>query len=64
VIHAGNPDLVAAFDYFHFARPIVPPSLAGADLTNPITVPDSALLTFLGANVSAGNAVRRRATRH
>jgi hypothetical protein len=59
VIHAGNPDLVAAFDYFRFARPQVPPSLAGANLTQGS---DSVLLSFLGAN--AVPSTRHRTVRH
>ena len=62
VIRAGNPDLVAAFDYFRFARPQVPPSLAGVDLA---TVSDATLLTFLGANASsAPPAARHRGVHH
>ncbi len=59
VLHIGNPDLVAAFDYFRFVRPQVPASLAGADLTQ---VSPSVLLSFLGANVNGPprhRAVRR-----
>ena len=59
VIHIGNPDLVAAFDYFRFERPRVPPALLGADFS---TVSDLDLLSFLGAN---GNpAPRQRAAHH
>ena len=53
VIHSGFPDLVAAFDYFRFERPRLPPSLMNADLTNVLTVPDSALLAAFGANATA-----------
>ncbi len=59
VLHIGTPDLVAAFDYFRFARPQVPASLAGADLTQ---VSDTVLLSFLGANASTPPA-RHRAVR-
>ncbi len=62
VIRAGNPDLVAAFDYFRFGRPQVPPSLAGLDLTNTAAVSDAALLSFLGANASL--PTRHRTVRH
>ncbi len=62
VIRGGSPDLVAAFDYFRFARPNTPPSLAGADL---ISVPDEQLLAFLGANANAPPSLpRRHAARH
>ncbi len=53
VISGGNPDLVAAFDYFRYERPIVPPSLVGANLSDPNAVSDSALLGFLGGNAIA-----------
>jgi hypothetical protein len=62
VIHAGMADLVAAFDYFRFARPQVPASLAGLDLTNASAVSDAALLSFLGAN--AVPSTRHRTVRH
>jgi hypothetical protein len=61
VIRAGNPDLVAAFDYFRFARPQVPAPLAGLDLTNTAAVSDSALLGFLGMNANPTPATRHRA---
>ncbi len=54
--HNSTPDLVAAFDYFRYERPVVPSSLAGSDLTNTTTVPDSELLSFLGANARANHA--------
>lgn len=64
VIHSGNPDLIAAFDYFRFARPNVPASLLNADL---MTVPEAQLLTFLGANANVPPVVapaRRHAVKH
>ena len=63
VIRAGNPDLVAAFDYFRFARPLVPASLAGLDLTNVAAVSDSTLLGFLGTNANLAPSPRHRAVR-
>jgi len=63
VIRAGNPDLVAAFDYFRFARPHVPSSLIGVDLTNPALVSDATLLSFLGPNANPAPAARHRAVR-
>lgn len=62
VIRIGNPDLLAYFDYFRFARPVVPASLTSADLSNPNAVSDAQLLTFLGATVGAPG--RRRAAAH
>ena len=59
VIHTGNPDLVAAFEYFRFERPRVPPALAGADFS---AVSDADLLSFLGVN--ANPAPRQRAAHH
>lgn len=50
------PDLRATFDYARFARLHLPPALAGLDLSDPVAVPDAALLVFLGdsANVPGG----------
>jgi len=53
VIHSGFPDLVAAFDYFRFERPRLPPSLLNANFMDVIAVPDSALLAAFGANATA-----------
>jgi hypothetical protein len=64
VIHSGNPDLVAAYDYVRFERPKVPASLVGANLMNTATVSDAALLSFLGANATANTPSRRRAVAH
>lgn len=65
VIHSGFPDLVAAYDYVRFGRPRVPPTLIGADLTDPRAVPDSMLLSFLGANAASPTPTeRRRGARH
>lgn len=50
VIHSGNPDLVAAYDYVRFQRPVVPQSLQGKNLADPSAVTDAQLLSFLGAN--------------
>jgi hypothetical protein len=60
VIRAGNPDLVAAFDYFRFARPRVPPALANANFS---TVSDADLLSFLGAAAIQAPQMRHRAVR-
>jgi hypothetical protein len=46
----ANPDLIAGFDYIHFSEPIVPPALAGLDLTDPDQVSNDAILGFLGDN--------------
>jgi hypothetical protein len=57
VLLGGNPDLIALFEYVRFARPIVPDSLQGRDLSNPASVSDAELTTFLGeaANVPGGS---------
>ncbi len=52
VIHTGFPDLMAYFDFFRFARPIVPSSLANANLSDPVAVSDAQLLSFLGAHAN------------
>lgn len=44
----GTPDLLASFEYARFFRPVVPPELAGLDLSNPVEVTDAQLLSFLG----------------
>lgn len=44
----ADPDLRAQFDYFRFARPHVPATLAGLDLADPGAVSDADLLAFLG----------------
>jgi hypothetical protein len=62
VIHGGNPDIIAAYDYVRFQRPHVPASLINVDLT---TASDAALLSFLGGNLEVGTPVgRHRAVRH
>lgn len=43
----GNPDLQARFAYVRYAEPVVPPGLAGADLSDPAAVTDADLLGFL-----------------
>ena len=45
---AGTPDLIARFSYMRFAEPAVPPTLLGADFSNPAAVSDPELLSFLG----------------
>jgi hypothetical protein len=56
IIPGGNPDLVAAFEYVRFARPVIPPRLVGRDFSNASSVSDGDLATFLGAtaNVPGG----------
>lgn len=63
VIRSGNPDLVAAFDYVRYQRPVIPSELAGRDYSNPAEVSDAQLLTFLGDNANAPPRERRRAVR-
>jgi hypothetical protein len=48
VIKNGQPDLVAEFDFAHYARPQPPAALSTSDLTNPQQVSDAQLLSFLG----------------
>ncbi len=47
-ITTGNPDLIADFDYFRYAPVVLPATLEGADLLDPVEVPDSELIAFLG----------------
>jgi hypothetical protein len=63
VIHSGNPDLFAAFDYVRYQRPAIPSELLGRDFSNPAAVSDAQLLSFLGDNSNAPPRVRRRAVR-
>lgn len=58
VVSGCNPDLVAAFDYVRYARPVVPASLAGANFSSAAAVSDAQLLSFLGepVNVPGGAA--------
>jgi len=66
VLHSGNPDLVAAYDYIRFQRPHLPPALTSANLFD-ATVSDATILTFLGANLDAfapPPATRHRSVRH
>ena len=49
---AFNPDLTAGFEYARYALPDVPEALAGADLTDPASVSDAELLSFLGDNTN------------
>ena len=52
----AEPDLVAAFDYVRFARPLIPEALEAAAFSDPSAVTDLDLLSFLGetANVPGG----------
>lgn len=52
VITEGNPDLMAAFEYVRYATPSVPPQFAGRDFSNPASITDGELLTFLGDNAN------------
>lgn len=57
-LNTCNPDLMAAFDYVRYARPVVPANLVGANLSNPGAVSDAQLLSFLGEAVNVpGGAV-------
>ena len=57
-LNTCNPDLMAAFDYVRYARPVAPANLVGANLSNAGAVSDVQLLSFLGegANVPGGAA--------
>ena len=59
VLNNCRPDLFATFDYVRYARPIVPATLAGANLSNASAVSDAQLLAFLGeiANVRGGASI-------
>lgn len=54
----ADPDLLAQFDWFRFARPQVPAELEGLDLADPLLVADAQLLAFLGdaADAAEGHA--------
>jgi hypothetical protein len=56
VVSGCNPDLVAAFDYVRYARPVIPANLVGANFSSAALVNDTQLLSFLGdaANVPGG----------
>lgn len=56
VLNTCNPDLVATFEYVRYARPVVPPDLAGADLSNSGAVSDGPILAFLGDAASVPGA--------
>jgi hypothetical protein len=49
---AFNPDLTAGFEYARYATLDVPAALARADLTDPNSVSDAELLSFLGDNTN------------
>jgi len=56
VIQGGAPDLIAAFEYVRFTRPIVPEALHGRNFGDPGSVSDADLSSFLGAaaNIPGG----------
>lgn len=43
-----NPDLIATFDYARFDSLTIPPAFTGLDLSDPVEVTDTDLLSFLG----------------
>lgn len=45
---AADPDLRASFEFLRLARPILPASLTGADLSNPTAVSDAQILGAFG----------------
>lgn len=47
-----RPDLIASFDFAHFARPQVPTALQGADLADPAQATDAQLVAFLGDGIT------------
>ena len=51
-VSGANPDLIAAFDYVRYARPVVPTGLSGGNFSNPAAVSDAQLLSFLGDNAN------------
>jgi hypothetical protein len=66
VLHTGNADLLASYDYIRYQRPHVPAALVNANLSD-ASVSDATVLTFLGANLDAfapPPASRHRAVRH
>ncbi len=51
VIRQGNPDLIASFDYFRFARPVIPTEWRGRAYSNPQQLSDAELLSVLGSRL-------------
>ncbi|MEQ8791277.1 MAG: hypothetical protein RIC55_33760 [Pirellulaceae bacterium] len=47
-IRDGEPDLTAAFDFYHFRRPSVPAELRGRAFSDPRAVSDAEILRMLG----------------
>jgi len=56
-LSGANPDLQADFDFVRYARPIVPPVLAGAALSDPSQVSDAQLLSFLGDHANPAPSI-------
>jgi hypothetical protein len=52
VLNGCNPDLAASFEFVRYRRPNIPGELAGANFSNPQTVSDVQLLSFLGENAN------------
>ena len=47
-----QPDLVAQFDYVHYATPNIPAEWAGLDLADPSVISDGELLAILGGSLT------------
>lgn len=57
VITEGNPDLMAAFEYVRYATPSVPAQFTGREFSNPASITNEELLSFLGdhANIPSSS---------
>ena len=51
-VSGANPGLRASFDYVRYGRPQIPSQLIGANFSDPASVSDAQLLSFLGANAN------------